>query len=339
MKRPQNPGRPGTPLFCLCLGFFLVHISLALHAEEVLDPAIAGESAEEPPSSSPQQPDFLNVRPGIGISRLSLTIRDGAGQQSRLQRDPFIAPFLDLSTKDYRFNEWAGFNLWLHAERFDMDTQSIPRGNFNGSEANSTDFQYPASRGIEGEYYSMHGTVYAEAPFFARIGIGLGTAHVRLSGESEFFRLGPAFLFADTSRSDALEFSRLWLLNSGSLFRGDPVRDYLILGLNQPGNLERLGQYYLLRGSLQFSPEDLVLYRYTGLDANYNLLEFIALTQINREKIRVRSPLLFSPMLYLEYHWLLLTFRIQWSGPRFSQNGYDYTMRSFNFAVMLNWRL
>ena len=318
----------------LCAG-----TSFPLGAEDVLQPEILSPGSPEEPDGKPIEARYLSIRPGIGVSNLSIKVRDGSGQSTQLRADRAVWPFLDLSTRDWKFNSWSGFNVWLHAERFEMKTQSIPLGSFQAeSGSGGSDFEYPASKGIEGEYYSMHGTFYVEAPFFVMLGVGLGPAQTRFSGESEFFRLGLPFFYNNATRSEALELTRLWLINSGSLFRGQPIRDYFILQINQPGSLERLGQYYLLRGPIQFSPEDFVFYRYAGLDSQYNLLEFIALTQLNREKLKVRSPLLFSPMIYLEYHWLFLTFRLQWSGPRFSQGGYDYTIRSFNAALMLNWR-
>ncbi|MBR30674.1 MAG: hypothetical protein CMN77_05135 [Spirochaetaceae bacterium] len=340
----SRPGQSQTLALFWILSLCLVCLiwSPSVYPEEILDPTIP-DGIDSPDSGKGKNSEFVFVRPGIGASRLILTIRDQAGQKSRIQTPSFVSPFLDISSRDRIFADWYGFklgmNIWAHAEHFEMRNQTITL--FSSTEDTvSNEFRYKATRPIEGEYYSIHPTAFFEIPLVnIRFGFGVGGAQTRFSGEVEFYRFGIPFFFRDSTRAEALSNTRLILLQSGSIFRGDVLRDYLVFNLDQGNNLELLGKYYLSRGRIYLSPEDLVLYRYIAGNSEYSLLDFIALSQINRERIRVRTPILLSTRFYLEYNWAnLLVFRLSAGGPSFTSGPYDYQIRATNLAVMINLR-
>lgn len=342
MKASVNHLRQGAVcqhwLLFLGIIFFSIIPDRAISSEEILAPDVIGEGE---PGENGKKADNLYIRPGIGSSRLILTIRDQSGNESSIRTSSFVAPFLDLSSRDQILADWYGFklgvNIWAHAEHFEMRKQSITL--FAATdESDANEFRYQATKPIEGEYYSIHPTAFFEIPLInLRFGFGVGAAHARFSGEAEFYRFGIPFLFRDSSRSEALSNTRLILLQSGSIFRGDPLRDYLIWNLDQGNHLELLGKYYLTRGRIHLSPEDLILYRFISGDPQYSLLDFIALSQINRERVNVRSPILLSTRFYFEYNWAnLLVFRLSAGGPSFSSGPYNYQIRATNLAVMLN---
>ena len=189
----SRPGQSQTLALFWILSLCLVCLiwSPSVYPEEILDPTIP-DGIDSPDSGKGKNSEFVFVRPGIGASRLILTIRDQAGQKSRIQTPSFVSPFLDISSRDRIFADWYGFklgmNIWAHAEHFEMRNQTITL--FSSTEDTvSNEFRYKATRPIEGEYYSIHPTAFFEIPLVnIRFGFGVGGAQTRFSGEVEFYR-------------------------------------------------------------------------------------------------------------------------------------------------------
>jgi hypothetical protein len=282
---------------------------------------------------------WLRIEPGLIVSSTTVEI-SGVGGDGTLANQRFLDTpewMFDVTSPSFRISEHFGVNVLLHTRAFDLQYQLTGDQFFETGDV-GREVRDLGTR-VRGYYSTIAPVLYydtdgREGGF--RAGFGPGTSYVEMQGRAAIGNnpLTPA-LFESASRNEflaALQTTNL-ISSDFNLSQSDPVYTALLLGLRQPGGLERMGAYLLFRGDVQADPATILLVE--GLtnstispQLGLNTLEAIAaagLFGLNLDIVRDGAPSFF---LFAEYSWDQAALRLSFGGPQFSSRGYDYTINS-----------
>ncbi len=287
---------------------------------------------------------WIRLNPGFLISNTSLSI-SGQGFRSGTRANMVTKNsggkpdwMLDLKSRDFPLTKHWGVHLLAHSRTFDLKYQSYRETITadDGSESEETVIEDLGTRmrgyftlTVPVVYYNFNGQ---EEGF--RFGLGYGPSVVRLQGTAALdsgLTLAPLFLSQD--RDTMVRDLQLNTLVQGSIdfTQGDPVYGSLLLGLREPGGLERMGVYLMARGDIKTDITTLFLIHYlTSGQAPGDLLltplEAVGAVGLANLNLDFREDFAPSYFIHGEYIWEHAVIRLALGGPMFNRDGFRYSL-------------
>lgn len=298
---------------------------------------------------------WVRLNPGFLVSTSNVSI-SGLGYRSGsnatlVNENPWtkLDWMLDIKSRDYPITQHWGVHLLAHTRSFDLGYQSYQERVTadDGSESSQTVIEDLGTR-MRGYYALTVPVVYynvnGEEEGF-RFGLGYGPSVVRLRGTAALdsgLTLAPLFLSQDrATMTRDLQFNTI-VQGSIDFTRGDPVYGSLLLGLQQPGGLERMGTYLMARGDIKTDITTLFLINYlTSGQAPGDLLltplEAVGAVGLANLQVDFREDFVPSYFLHGEYVWEYATIRVALGGPIFNRDGFRYSLTGVivSFSVPL----
>ena len=336
-------------LMILLALFLLLHSNL-LHAE-TLDPAPVTPPAApskdptayaDPSAASHQQ--YWSLEPGIALTSTSLNIQ-GTGFRKGNHALLLDAPdsfqpvwTVDIMSPAVSIGKNVGLQLWLHGRGYNLRYQKYEDASFDASgEASDTSVVANLGTRIHGQYYSALPSIYYSLEKDSvgfRFGLGLGSSWVDLKGlahvDNDWKR---SILLTASGPNDLVsKLQAASIIQAGIDFSsGDRRYNTLLLTLDQPGGLERMGAYILSRGSLKTDLTSLYLLTYlTGnqLPGQLQLspLEAIGAIGASRLSLDFHEQNVPTFFIYGQYSARHMVLRFSFGGPVFARNGFRYEL-------------
>jgi hypothetical protein len=255
--------------------------------------------------------------------------------------------FMDIKSRDFNFTDFFGSFILLQSYDFALTKQSVHKqyGNFLSTGTSV----YGSPNHVQNLGTHMDGNITTLMPIFYlgdkekeffRIGFGIGSSRVRMSGNPDFYNgwSEEASVIAMTgsgSLGDKIDhFGDLALMRNGKP-ENDLINSYLLSNLSVPGNLELLGLYQYSKGNLEVSS----LNAYSMLllsqisDGTLTPLQIISLASVGRSDFKLKQKNVSSFYFFFELPFYDVTFRFGYGGPIYQQEDYRITFRNVDLSV------
>lgn len=309
----------------------------------------AREAAEKEAARKKAEKDYwISLNPGFLVSNANVSIKGKGGTAEMVSKKSFTAPdwMLDIKSPNYKLSEHFGVHMLLHTRRFDLKYQRYETDAPDVSEDSSgpTKVEEDLGTRLRGYYTLTVPVLYYDADgteLGLRVGLGYGPSFVQMQGSAALDNgLSNAPIILSPDRATMVQNLQISALALGSInfAEGDPVFSGLLLGLNQPGGLERMGVYMAARGDLGLDLTTAFLIQYLSSDqppGDLKLTPLEALGAVSLSNININFEESYAPafFLYGEYAWEYLTLRVALGGPRFKRNGFKYSMTNVIFSA------
>lgn len=312
----------------------------------------AREAAEKEAQQTQAAKDYwISINPGFMVSNAIVRIKGKGGRAEMIAKNSFTSPdwMLDIKSPDYRISEHFGIHMLLHTRRFDLKYQryetEVPDTSEDGGSTDTTVEEDLGTR-LRGYYtltvpvlyYSLDGGDKG-----LRLGFGYGPSFVQMQGSAQLDN-GASYapLFVSPDRDTMVQNLQITALALGSInfTEGDPIFGSLLLGLRDPGGLERMGLYMAARGDLGLDLTTVFLIQYLSSDqppGDLKLTVLEALGAVSLANVNINFKESYAPSFFLfgEYAWDYLTLRIALGGPRIRRDGFRYNMTNAIISVSI----
>lgn len=320
---------------------------------EVLDPGPMEAYPESQETGQEKENDdyWIRINPGFILSSTSIKI-DGLGYRSgsnahMVSKNRFGKPdwMLDIKSEDYPLTKHWGIHVLAHTRSFDLGYQEYTdvSTSEDGTESSQTVTEDLGTRmrgyyalTVPVLYYNFNGRENG-----GKIGLGYGPSIVRMQGSASLDSgITTAPLFLSQDRDTLVRDLQINTIVQGSINfqEGDPFYGALLLGLQQPGGLERMGAYLIARGDVKADLYTVFLINYLTSgqapgDLQLTLAEAIGAVALANLNVDFREDFAPSYFLFGEYSWEHLTLRLAMGGPIFDRDGFKYDLTGIILSV------
>ena len=340
------------------LVFFFFLYSLPLVAAPDGDPnSEAGQDQSKPTNPwGTARNHIIGINPGIAFSNSRIAIEGGWGTAKMVQKKKFDTGewILDIQSPNVWLSDHVGLNLLFQSRPFNLKYQKYGSSVTTNSEESGGGKTNPYGSEVVGTRAKGHYNMAMPILFIDpdgtdhgfRFGVGYGTSFVSIRSTSILDNT-PAYLplLLSPDRASMIQNLQTTALAMGSVdFRhGDPIFSSLMLHLDEPGGLERMGVYML--GRRKFGTDLTSLFTVFYLTSNQrpaalrlNNLEAFGAASISNITAKYKITDAPSFFVYGEYQWLVLNIRVAVGGPQFKRNGLSYNLTNAMISMSIPFR-